>query len=265
MLRLLLQKKKSRSGKNGKNPMKNEYPGRKLPPGKRKRFGQELRLEQAFVRNKKQTNMSIEKVKRVVAVIKASKLPVAQLIANATHYVQSMTSNVNFPTPDPALSVITAEITALDAANQLALTRVKGSVGKMRTVQKQLITSLNGLAGYVTRISNNDPANAQNILTSSGMAEKKPSVRAPKTFSVKQGALTGTVVLNTKAITRGTYIYQMTTDVNTPASWTTIYIGGKVKFTKTGLTAGTKVYFREANVDKGVQGNYSDAISIVVA
>ncbi|HEV7230874.1 MAG TPA: hypothetical protein VGO45_06075, partial [Bacteroidia bacterium] len=67
-----------------------------------------------------------------------------------------------------------------------------------------------------------------------------------------------------KAQKNAIYVYQMTTNPKNEASWTTIYKGLIAKFIKTGLTSGTRYYFRYAVILKGVQGAWSPVLSIIV-
>jgi hypothetical protein len=202
-------------------------------------------------------------IKRIIALL-LSKISIVQLISNARHYVTSMTGNAHFPTPNPDLASITTQVNLLETDYNVSLTRVKGSVAKMRAEQKKLIILLKGLAAYVETIANADPDHALDIIAGAGMVVRKTSVRKPHVFSVSNGKLKGTAVLTTKAVSRGTYLYQMTTDPNTPASWVQIYAGSNVKFTKTGLTSGTRYYFRGAVSSKGVLGDWTTPEDVLI-
>jgi hypothetical protein len=204
------------------------------------------------------------KVKKVQSALGLAHLSVPQMLANAQHYVQQMTGNANFPSPTPTLASITTQIGVLTNAYNLSLTRVKGSVETMHLEEKILHSMLTPLAAYVEGIANADPVNAVKIFLSSGMPQKRTAVHNPKTFTVVNGKLKGSVVINSKATRGATYIYQMTTDQTNAGSWVTIYSAGKVKFTKLGLTSGTKYYFRMAQAIKGVQGNFGDVLELLV-
>ncbi len=202
-------------------------------------------------------------VKKTVA-LGLSRLSVAQIITSSNHYVQSMTGNPNFASPAPALAIVTAQIVVLTAAYNLSLTKVKGSANKMHVELSSLKVLLKGLAGYVETVANADPANAENIINSSGMPVKKSSPRPPKVFSAVAMKTPGVVRLNSKAILRATYLYEMTTDTTLVAGWSNIYIGGDVKFDKTGLVSGTRYYFRVATSIKGILSIWSPAVNVMV-
>jgi hypothetical protein len=210
--------------------------------------------------------MSIkQKVIRLLVALGLSKLSPAQISANAKHYVQKMTGNTLFPAPSPTLAALNAQIAAFDAAYNTSLTKARGTVSAMRSEEKSLKILLKGLAVYVETVANADPDHAASIIEDgAGMPLKKPSVRKPKTFTVRNGTEKGTVLLDSKAVRGSVYLYEMTTDPNTPSSWLSLGILSKVKFTKIGLTSGTHYYFRVAVVTKGIQSNWSPVIDLIV-
>jgi hypothetical protein len=205
------------------------------------------------------------KVRKKKVALLISKLTTPQLIANARHIVLSMTGNALFPSPVPALPGIDAEATALETAYGVSLTRAKGSSDKMHTERKMLSASLVSLANYVESVANANPDNTSHIISSAGMTEKKPSVRVPKGFTVKAGKDPGTAKISAQAIKRGIYVYEMTTDPATANSWAMIYTGNTVKYLKTGLSSGTRYYFRYAVITAGVQGNWSPVVNLMMA
>jgi hypothetical protein len=216
--------------------------------------------------NTKQMNMSTKpKVMKKTVALRLNKKPVPQLITDTKHYLASMTGNTFFPSPIPALSVISADLNLVESSYALSLTRVKGSASKLHTDVKALSINLRALAVYVETLANKDPDHADEIITSAGMTVKKPAATQPKIFSVKLGKLKGEVVLDNKASLRGVYIYDLSTDPNlAEGSWMRIYIGSKVKFSKDGLSSGTRYFFRTASIVKNIQGNYSPVLSVVV-
>jgi len=203
-------------------------------------------------------------VKKKLAALNLNGLTPPQVVAHSNHYVACMTGNVHFPNPSPDLASITAQALTVQKDYDTSLTRVRGSVGIMHAELKKLTTSLKLLAVYVETIANADPANAENIIDQAGMDVKKPSVQKPKSFSAVLGKTSGTVVLNTKAAVRGVYIYQMSTDPTNAALWTVIATDNKVKYTKTGLTSGTRYYFRVAVVQNSVEGNWSPVLNVMI-
>jgi hypothetical protein len=201
--------------------------------------------------------------KRTVALF-LNRKSIPQLIADAKFYVEQMTGNTNFPAPNPTLAGITNEISILETAYTLSQTRVQGAVAQMHSEAKALRISLKALGAYVELQANQDIEHAGSIIESAGMTVKNLPQRAPRIFSAKAGIAPGTVKLDTKAVKRGTYIYQMSLTSNNPNSWTEIYQGTRVKFTATDLKTGTLYYFRTCTVDKNGKSAWSYEVSCMV-
>jgi hypothetical protein len=208
--------------------------------------------------------MATPKVAKETVALSLSKKTVLQVIGDANSYVTQMTGNPLFPAPSPTLATVTAQTNNLIASHTVALTRAKGSAAQMHTDRKVLENSLKGLAAYVEGIANLTPPNAVKIINEAGMQTKKKAVKAPKVFTVKQGPVAGVVLVNSKAAKRSSYIYQYTTDQTMANSWVDGYKNNKVKGTITGLTPGTRYYFRVASVGTTGESSWSPVISLVV-
>ena len=192
-----------------------------------------------------------------------SKKSVPQIITDSSHYVSCMTGNANFPNPSPTLATLSINIANVKAAYLTSLSGAKGTKGLMYAELKTLEISLKLLAAYVEANANVDTVNAENIILSAGMQVKKASVRKPKVFNVKAGRIEGDVILNSKAVKRGAYIYQMTTNPAQSTSWTDVYQGLHVKCLITGLTLGLTYYFRVVVIDKNGKGAWSHVLSYI--
>ncbi len=208
---------------------------------------------------------TVKKNRKFVAVLGLGKLTTVQISAKAKLIVSKMTGNVHFPTPTPTLTAVTAQIAVLDADITTALTKAKGTASPMHVATQALESQLRMLAGYVQNIANADQENGVSIIQSAGMDVRKPAARTPKTFSAKVEKVPGEVLLNTKAVPRSSYIYQMTTDPTLVSGWSTMAISNTAKYLKTGLTSGTKYFFRVAIITKSLQGDWSPVISVVAS
>jgi hypothetical protein len=95
--------------------------------------------------------MSNKNIKTDHRSIVALKLPhpIPALVAYAQQIVKAMTGNPAFPTPVPALSVVTAAIDDLQSAETSALTRVKGAVVTRNEKRTALLMLLQQLRGYI--------------------------------------------------------------------------------------------------------------------
>jgi hypothetical protein len=202
--------------------------------------------------------------KRTVALLLAKK-STPQIIADAKSYVQKMTGNTNFPTPSPSLATVSTQIATLEASYSVSLTKAKGAAAQMHSDLKTLSSTLKNLAAYVENTANADPDNAEAIINSAGMTVKKHTPLPPKVFSVKQGATSGVVEVNSKAVSRASYIYQYTTDQTNANSWVDGYKNAKVKGFITGLTPGIRYYFRVATISTTGESSWSNVISMLVS
>ncbi len=205
-----------------------------------------------------------KKVPKHIAVLAMSKLTVPQLLLKATAIVDKMTGNAYFPTPVPTLASVTAAITLASNALATAQSRAKGTASPMHAAVKALMIQMKQLQSYVETTANADEANAIAIIESAGMSVRKTTTHKPKVFTAVNGTAPGSVLLNTKSQPRSVYIYQMTTDPSTATSWVTISTSQVVKYIKTGLTSGTKYYFRVAVITKSVEGPWSSVLSVII-
>jgi hypothetical protein len=208
---------------------------------------------------------TIKKEPKHVAVLDLTKLTVPQILLKATNIVTKMTGNVHFPTPTPTLAAVSAAITLASDALATAQTKAKGTASPMHAAVKALEILLKQLLAYVETTANADEANGVAIIESAGMSVRKTATRKPKVFTAVNIPLSpGSVLLNTKSVPRSVYHYQMTTDPNTGSSWVTISINQVVKYIKTGLTSGTKYYFRVAVITKSIEGPWSPVLSVSI-
>jgi hypothetical protein len=192
-----------------------------------------------------------------------SKKSVPQIITDSNHIISCMTGNSHFPAPSPSLATLAINIANVQATYQTSLSGAKGTKGLMYVELKTLEISLKLLAAYVEANANVDAVNAENIILSAGMQVKKPSIRQPKIFTVKAGNIEGDVILNSKAVKRGAYVYQMTTDSGQTNGWVDVYTGLHVKCLVPGLVLGKQYFFRVAVIDKNGKGAWSHVLSYI--
>jgi hypothetical protein len=203
-------------------------------------------------------------IRREIAVLNLPK-QVPKLSSKAKGVVQAMTGNSNipatFPTNVPTLATVTSDITALDNAESLALTKVIGSVEARNIKKEVVIKDMHIYQAFVQNIADNSPANALQIIKSAGMDVKQSIAHSISDFSVSYGDVSGTVLLLAKAVAkRASYEWQMGTDGKT---WVNLPHTLSCKTSVTGLTPGTTYYFRFNAVTKDGEGTWSQVSSIV--
>jgi hypothetical protein len=202
-------------------------------------------------------------MKKQVVVLKMTGLSIPEKIERSRFIVTSMTGNGNFPTPSPALDAITTCTINLEIASLASEGGGVDDTANMHAKELLLELALKSLTAYVEEIANSNPLDAETIILSAGMGVKAPGGRSSKDFEVTPTGNTDEVKLSIRSSPRATFIFQMTTDVGNPASWTAIGRSTRATMVKSGLTSGTRYYFRSAMIEKNGQNPWSDVKSCV--
>jgi hypothetical protein len=199
---------------------------------------------------------------RSIAVL---KLPtkIQALITYAHGIATALTNNPSFPTLTPTLATLSAAIADLQTAETAALARAKGAVVTRNEKKTALIQLLQQLRGVIQTAADANVENGASIITSAGVAVRKVAVRAPRTFSAKPGAISGTAKLvAVSAGNRSGYEWEYSSDGG--KTWVTAPSTLQAKTTVTGLTTGTTVQFRYRPVTKAGEGNWTQPVSLLV-
>jgi hypothetical protein len=199
-------------------------------------------------------------VHRSLAILKLPKV-VAQIITFAQAVVTAMTGNPKFPSPSPALSLVTAAIAALAAAESVALTRAKGAATTRNDKQAALVALLQQLRTYVQTVADADADNSANIIQSAGFAVKKIAVHKPRTFEVVQGAVSGSAkIVCPTAGHRASYDWEYSTDGG--KTWIALPSTLQAKTSITGVAQGSTVMVRFRAVTKAGVADWSQPASL---
>jgi hypothetical protein len=202
------------------------------------------------------------KTHRSIANLKLPKV-VGQLITYATGIVTGMTSNPSFPSPVPPLPTVMGAITALGTAETAALTKAKGAAANRDDKRAALVSMLEQLRAYVQAQADATPENGAAIIQSAGMAVRKVATHAPRTFTAKAGAVSGSMKLYAQSVgARGAYMWEYSTDGG--KTWIATPVTLQAKTTISGLTPGATVQFRYQPVSKTGEGDWSQTISLLV-
>jgi hypothetical protein len=195
----------------------------------------------------------------------ALKLPtkIKGIITTAENIATAMNNNPTFPTPNPPIATLLADIAAVNTAEAAVLSRTKGAVETRNAKLAVLRTDLENLKTYVQSVAGaGTPANAPAVIQSAGMASRKVTAHDKPALAAKQGSVSGTVTLAAKAAgPRAAYDWQYSTDQKT---WTTLPMTLQSKTGVSGLTAGTTYYFRVQSLIKTGTENWSQIVSLMV-
>jgi hypothetical protein len=205
--------------------------------------------------NKKQTH-------RPIAVL-AIPHSVKAFVPYAQSIVTAMTQNPSFPSPVPALAVVTTAIGALQNAESATLARTIGAVEARNDKRATLVGLLQQLRSYVQTVADGDLETAATVIRSAGMAVKKVPAPRPRTFEAQQGAVSGTAKLVApSAGHRASYEWQYSTDGG--KTWVLAPVTLQAKTIIVGLTPGATVQFRYRPVSKTGEGDWSQTVVLIV-
>jgi hypothetical protein len=173
-----------------------------------------------------------------------------------------MTGNTLLPSPVPALATVTTDLTALNAAEVVVRSRAPGAATARDGKLEVVVYDLRQLKSYVQTVADANPGNAAHVIQSAGMTVKTRSAPTKAPFAVKQGSVSGTILLAAKAVGDGAaYQWAWSLDQKT---WTTLPDTIQAKTQAEGLTPATTAFFRVRPVTRKGEGNWSQIVSIVV-
>ena len=203
------------------------------------------------------------KIVRLALVSLLLPTKVADLITYATRIVSMMTGNPLFPTPTPPLPTVTVAIDDLQIAETAALARTKGAATTRNEKRAALVIMLRQLRGYVQSIADATPESGPSIIQSAGLAVRKTPTKAAQAFAAKQGAVSGSArVTAVVAARRASYEWEYSLDGG--KTWVATAGTLKASTTVTGLPVGTAAQFRYRAITKAGQGDWSQAVVLVV-
>jgi hypothetical protein len=201
-------------------------------------------------------------IRRSIASLKLSPNKVPALVTYCQGIVKAMTGNAAFPSDAPALAAVTAAVNDLQTAETAALARTKGAVAVRNDKRAALVVLLQQLRGTVQAAADANMENGASIIQGAGMEVRKTPARVPRVFDAKPGAVSGSAKLvAASAGARSSYEWQYSTDGKT---WVTAPSTIQAKTTIPGLTPGSTVQFKYRAVTKTGEGDWSQAVSLIV-
>jgi hypothetical protein len=208
-------------------------------------------------------------IKRVIAVLNIQKYrQIGSFIAKAKLIRLNMKSNTWFPAPPVALAdngVFDTHIKDLDAAETVALTRVKGAA-QIRDDKKAIVLAdIHLLMGYVQGIADANPKNAEAIIIGSGLDAKHEAVHSKDALAVKpKKGESGTMTITAKKI-EGTLASLWEYRFENDTAWIEMDATAQCKTSITGLTPGSKIIVRHRPILRKGKGEWiTSAPAIVV-
>jgi hypothetical protein len=169
---------------------------------------------------------------------------------------------------NPRFASLSAEVDALNDANENLGNSQKGFCAKPRTVSRATRDADNKIARTCVRILANkiqtmataDPANAEKIITDAGFDIKKIVAKQKQKSSVVDGPVSGSVIIYGEG--QGSHNFRISEDGIT---WTVLVGSTNIRKIVRGLTVGKTYYFQWGKTLKdGEEGQWSQTLSIVV-
>jgi hypothetical protein len=193
-----------------------------------------------------------------------SRLSLSEKIAKARQIVAALTGNSKFPTPSPALAVVTTSINEAESAAaeaQQARQTAKEKTSIQNQKEEALERLVSQLAAYVESVAGDDPQ----LILSAGMDTRLKSVAAtetpkqPQGLSAGAGDRDGEIDLSWDKLTGAkSYVIERSVDPPTDTSWIHAGVSTRSTFTVGGLISGTRYWFRVAAVNANGQSGWSD-------
>jgi len=189
---------------------------------------------------------------------------VALVIVYGRHVVLAMTNNTWFPTPNPPLVNVAADLDALESSEVTARSGAKGTAAARDIRRKTVEDDLAALKAYVQSVVNqNPPDKAVAIIQSAGMSPKQFTLRQKLPLAALMGPLPGEVLVRAKAAgKRAAYEWQYSADGG--KTWIAMGTTTVAETSVLGLVVGTTYLFRFRVTLKKVTGDWSQTISFTV-
>lgn len=202
---------------------------------------------------------------KVKVSLELAKMSVMKMVAFGNHVVTNIGTSSYFATPYPALSVVSSAVSSLQTLAEEAKgggTAKTAAVKVQRDVVENLLVQL---GHYVEGIANDsaDSITAELIVLTAGMNVKRNTPRQKQVFTVEAVSV-GKVKLTAKRVVNGTHEWEYTTTPNVAASWIDADLGTKSVITLSGLTSGTRYYFRHRAVQKNGPTNWDEPYSTII-
>lgn len=190
----------------------------------------------------------------------------SDLVPKGEYILASMTGNANFPTPTPSLGELGTAVGDYESALFAAEAGGKEKTAAKNAARKALEDALRSLALYVQQKSAGD---LTKLLSSGFDAVKQPEpagvLPAPQGVTLKQGTLSGTLVLRSRPVPNAaSYEAQQSTNIAQESAWEDAGAFTAARMTLEGLTPGTQYWSRMRAIGAAGPGAWSEPVPAMV-
>jgi hypothetical protein len=184
------------------------------------------------------------------------------LLAFAKAVQAALTNNPHFPSPNPTLPVLAADIAAFDQAETAAASKGAGVATQRNAKKTKVVQDLRHIRDYVQGVGETLTSDAVSVVESAGLRVRKHTTRKKQAFEIKDGPTSGTVLLVAKAVAPfATYYWQTSLDGK---AWTSCPDTLKATTTVSGLTAGQTYSFRFRTLSRAGASDFSQVVTHLV-
>jgi hypothetical protein len=173
----------------------------------------------------------------------------------------TMSSNARYSSLSTELGTLNTHTIAL-SKSQTGFKSKPPSVSKAQrdSDKATVVTDIRLIAGKVQEMADEDPENAETIISEAGFGVKKIPIRQKQKCTVTDGPEKGSVVITGEG--RGAHNFRISTD---GVTWTNLLASSNSRKIEKNLTVGKLYYFQSAKALKnGEEGQWSQSVSIVV-
>ena len=198
-----------------------------------------------------------------------ARLSVQDKLATTRRIITTMGGDARFVTPRPPLqsiSQLTGELEEAENNVQAARQDAKAKTTIRNNREDDLDAAVATLVAYVTSMAGGD----EELIEAAGMTVRNApgtstTPAQPAALSATAGDNDGTMDLSWDPVVAATsYVIEASPDPPTATSWGHHGVSTKSTFTVTGLTSGTRLWFRVAAVNPNGQSPWSDPATKIV-
>lgn len=197
-------------------------------------------------------------MKRIKVIAYPSELSSKELVKHAKVVSGNISTVSAFTSLNVFITQLQSSINALDAANTAQKSGDKSTTSAVKEATAELKRILRKLAADVEFIS----ADNETVALSSGFGVKKQPVKSARSFKAVQGEVSGTVNLELNSFGRAAYQWEMSEESAGVFNFVSVTLQSKT--TITGLTPGTKYWFRVAVITAKAKLEYTDPYMVHV-
>lgn len=177
-------------------------------------------------------------------------------------WITQLTGNANFPSPVPTAATMATGANQLEAAMLVAKGGGPDDTAVMRLKEEALDLLLRQFVAYVENTANANPNAAEAIILSAGLQVRKRYTRNVPEFGAVLTGKPGEIRVQHKAVSYGTFEFQISTDITKEENWVTFYAGTRGRVIKGDLAINTRYYFRVRVTSRDGRSDWSEVRSV---